>query len=70
MPLTDIQVRNARPGTKSIRLKDERGLYLEVAPSGGKWWRLDDALERPWGESDSFAPRQPTLGPQPAPSWP
>ena len=23
-----------------MRLKDERGLYLEVRPEGGKWWRL------------------------------
>jgi len=40
MPLTDILVRNAKPGPKAIRLKDERGLYLEVAPTGGKLWRL------------------------------
>jgi len=23
-----------------VKLFDERGLYLEVSPSGGKWWRL------------------------------
>jgi integrase len=23
-----------------VRLFDERGLYLEVSPAGGKWWRL------------------------------
>ena len=23
-----------------MRLYDERGLYLEISPSGGKWWRL------------------------------
>ena len=40
MPLTDRAVRNARPADKPIRLFDERGLYLEVAPSGGKWWRF------------------------------
>jgi integrase len=41
MPLTDIAVRNAKPdNSKSIRLKDERGLYLEISPAGGKWWRL------------------------------
>ncbi len=40
MPLTDTAVRNAKPGPKPIRMFDERGLYLEVAPSGGKWWRF------------------------------
>jgi len=40
MPLTDLAVRSAVPGTKTIRLFDGGGLYLEVAPSGGKWWRL------------------------------
>ena len=28
------------PSTKRVRLFDERGLYLEVSPAGGKWWRL------------------------------
>ena len=40
MPLTDITVKNAKPADKALRLKDERGLYLEVSPKGGKWWRL------------------------------
>lgn len=40
MPLTELRVRNAKPDKKAYRLKDERGLYLEVAPSGGKWWRF------------------------------
>ena len=41
MPLTDIAVRNAKPdNSKTIRLKDDRGLYLEISPAGGKWWRL------------------------------
>ena len=40
MPLTDVAVRNAKPGPKTIRLKDERGLHLEISPKGGKWWRL------------------------------
>ncbi|MBL8500084.1 MAG: integrase arm-type DNA-binding domain-containing protein [Nitrosomonas sp.] len=40
MPLTDTAIRNIKPGVKSIKLFDERGLYLEVSPSGGKWWRL------------------------------
>lgn len=40
MPLTDATIRNAKPGEKPIKLFDERGLYLEVSPTGGKWWRL------------------------------
>ncbi|WP_418320462.1 tyrosine-type recombinase/integrase [Piscinibacter sakaiensis] len=40
MPLTDIQVRKAEPKAKPVRLFDSGGLYIEVAPSGGKWWRL------------------------------
>jgi hypothetical protein len=40
MPLTDIQIRNAKPAVKPAKLYDGRGLYLEVAPVGGKWWRL------------------------------
>jgi len=40
MPLTDVAVRNAKPGPKTVRLRDERGLYLEISPKGGKWWRF------------------------------
>ncbi|MGC4059868.1 MAG: tyrosine-type recombinase/integrase [Aquabacterium sp.] len=40
MPLTDTAVRNAKPADKVQRLFDGGGLYLELAPSGGKWWRL------------------------------
>jgi integrase len=40
MPLTDTTIRNAKSGEKAIRLYDERGLYLEISPAGGKWWRL------------------------------
>jgi len=40
MALTQAQIRNTRPGDKPVRLFDGRGLYLEVAPSGGRWWRF------------------------------
>lgn len=40
MSLTDIEIRRARPGDKPIRLFDGGGLYLEVSPTGGKWWRI------------------------------
>ena len=40
MPLTDTATRNAKPGAKPAKLFDERGLFLLVTPSGGKWWRF------------------------------
>ncbi|MGH8530163.1 MAG: tyrosine-type recombinase/integrase, partial [Nevskiales bacterium] len=40
MSLTDTKIRTARPSEKPYRLFDGGGLYLEVAPSGGKWWRF------------------------------
>lgn len=40
MPLTDTAIRNANPGEKPIKLFDERGLYLRLSPTGGKWWRF------------------------------
>jgi hypothetical protein len=40
MPLTNTAIRNAKPGNKPTTFFDERGLYLEVSPTGGKWWRL------------------------------
>ena len=40
MPLTDTAIRKAKPADKPGRLFDGGGMYLEVAPAGGKWWRL------------------------------
>lgn len=40
MSLNDPAIRNAKPTEKPVRLYDGGGLYLEVSPSGGKWWRL------------------------------
>lgn len=39
--LSDVKVKNAKPKEKMYKLYDEKGLYLIVAPSGGKWWRFD-----------------------------
>lgn len=38
--LTEIKIRTFKPSEKSLWLSDERGLYLEVTPNGGRWWRL------------------------------
>jgi len=40
MALRDTAVRNAKPGTKPVKLFDSGGLYLLVQPNGGRWWRL------------------------------
>jgi integrase len=40
MALTDPAIRNAKPADKPRKLADERGLFLLITPSGGKWWRL------------------------------
>lgn len=40
MPLNDLAIRAAKPGPKAVKLADERGLFLLVAPSGGKLWRF------------------------------
>ncbi|POM19890.1 phage integrase family protein [Burkholderia cepacia] len=40
MPLTDVAIRKAMPRDKPYRLADGEGMYLEVSPAGGKYWRL------------------------------
>ena len=37
--LTDTKCRNAKPKDKSYKVTDDKGLYLEVKPSGVKAWR-------------------------------
>lgn len=39
MPLTDTAVRTARPKEKPYKLADEKGLYLQIQPTGGTLWR-------------------------------
>ena len=40
MPLTDLQIRNAKPRGKPYKMGDSLGLFLLVQPTGGKLWRL------------------------------
>jgi integrase len=40
MALTNTAIRNIKPAEKNRKLYDERGMYLEVSPNGGKWWRF------------------------------
>ncbi len=39
MSLTTLQVKNAKPGRKRRQIFDGSGLYLEISPTGQKWWR-------------------------------
>lgn len=39
-PLTDARIRNAKAREKAYRLFDGKGLYLEVKPTGARYWRL------------------------------
>jgi integrase len=38
--LTSIAVRDAKPAKRQRKIHDARGLYLLIAPSGAKYWRL------------------------------
>lgn len=40
MPLTDVKVKNAKAGTKQVKLSDSAGMYLLVTVKGGKCWRF------------------------------
>jgi integrase len=40
-PLTDMQVKKAKPNEKNYKLADGNGLYLLVTNTGGKLWRFD-----------------------------
>jgi hypothetical protein len=39
--LTASEVRNAKPLRQARHLSDRRGLYLLVAPNGGRYWRYN-----------------------------
>jgi integrase len=38
--LSKLLIDKTKPQTKSVRLSDGRGMYLEISPAGGKWWRF------------------------------
>lgn len=48
-PLTDVQVKNAKPRAKTYTLADGDGMYLEVSPTGSKIWRM--AYRQPNGKN-------------------
>lgn len=50
MPLSNTALRAAKPKKKTYLMTDGEGMYLEITPSGGKWWRFkyrfDDTQKR------------------------
>lgn len=46
------QIENAKPAEKPYRLRDGRGLYLEVRPTAAKFWRYRYKLYKPGGTAD------------------
>ena len=44
MKLTDIAVKQTKPGPNPFKLSDGDGMYLLVTPKGQKWWRFDYRL--------------------------
>jgi integrase len=40
MRLSTAKIQNSPPQKKTARLFDGRGLYLEIAPTGSRWWRF------------------------------
>lgn len=40
MPLSTLQVKNAKPKEKPYKLADERGLYLLINPNDSKPWKM------------------------------
>lgn len=40
MALTNTEILNVKPQSKAFKLYDEQGLFLQVTPTGGKWWRF------------------------------
>lgn len=45
MPLTDRELKTLKPKDKPYKLADEKGLYIEVTPSGSKLWRMKYRFE-------------------------
>ncbi|HQA26089.1 MAG TPA: Arm DNA-binding domain-containing protein, partial [Candidatus Competibacteraceae bacterium] len=40
MPLTDAKIKGLRPASTLFRVLDEKGLCIEVPPSGALRWRM------------------------------
>lgn len=40
MPLTELQLKNAKPGERPYKLADGEGLFLLIQPNGKRLWRM------------------------------
>jgi len=45
LALTDTRIRSLRPRDKTYRVVDQRGLYLQITPAGGKLWQFRYRME-------------------------
>ncbi len=64
MPLSAVEIRNAKPKDKPYCLSNENGMHLEVRPNGARYWRL---AYRYQGKQKLLAlsRREPCTGPWP-----
>ena len=47
--LSKLLIEKTKHGSKTIRLWDGRGMYLEISPKGGKWSISAARRASPWG---------------------
>lgn len=45
MALTNTAIQNAKPAEKPYKIYDTDGLFMQVTPAGGKWWRFKYRFE-------------------------
>lgn len=45
MALSNTAILNAKPSEKPYKLYDSEGLFMQVTPNGGKWWRFKYRFE-------------------------
>jgi hypothetical protein len=46
VPLTDTQIRNAKPTAKAFKSSDGGGMYLIIIPANARYWRIDYRFAR------------------------
>ena len=44
--LTELKIKAIKPSEKMARYYDGGGLYLQVSPAGGKYWRFKYCIEK------------------------
>jgi integrase len=45
MALTNTNIQNAKPAEKPYKIYDTDGLFVQITPAGGKWWRFKYRFE-------------------------